>query len=129
MKNFKFETLALHAGHTFDSDTLSRGVPVYRTSAYLFRDTEHAANLFGLKEMGNIYTQLMNPTQDVLEKRVAALEGGGAALALSSGTSAIFYDACFLGSMSLGLIASPSTLCLAPTGTREAERIKTRINS
>lgn len=91
MKNFKFETLALHAGHTVDSDTLSRGVPVYRTSAYLFRDTEHAANLFALKEMGNIYTRLMNPTQDVLEKRVAALEGGGAALALSSGTSAIFY--------------------------------------
>lgn len=102
MKNFKFETLALHAGHTVDSDTLSRGVPVYRTSAYLFRDTEHAANLFGLMEMGNIYTRLMNPTQDVLEKRVAALEGGGAALALSSGTSAIFYDACLLGSMSLG---------------------------
>ena len=92
MKNCKFETLALHAGHTVDSDTLSRGVPVYRTSSYLFRDTEHAANLFGLKEMGNIYTRLMNPTQDVLEKRVAALEGGAAALALSSGTSAIFYS-------------------------------------
>lgn len=91
MNNLKFETLALHAGHTVDSDTLSCGVPVYRTSSYLFRDTEHAANLFGLKEMGNIYTRLMNPTQDVLEKRVAALEGGAAALALSSGTSAIFY--------------------------------------
>jgi O-acetylhomoserine (thiol)-lyase len=91
MDNLKFETLALHAGHTVDSDTLSRGVPIYRTSSYLFRDTEHAANLFALKEMGNIYTRLMNPTQDVLEKRVAALEGGAAALALSSGTSAIFY--------------------------------------
>lgn len=91
MDNFKFETLALHAGHTVDSDTLSRGVPIYRTSSYLFRDTEHAANLFGLKEMGNIYTRLMNPTQDVLEQRVAALEGGAAALALASGTSAIFY--------------------------------------
>lgn len=91
MDDFKFETLALHAGHTVDSDTLSRGVPIYRTSSYLFRDTEHAANLFGLKEMGNIYTRLMNPTQDVLEKRVAALEGGVAALALASGTSAIFY--------------------------------------
>ena len=91
MDDFKFETLALHAGHTVDRDTLSRGVPIYRTSSYLFRDTEHAANLFGLKEMGNIYTRLMNPTQDVLEKRVAALEGGVAALALASGTSAIFY--------------------------------------
>ena len=91
MDDFKFETLALHAGHTVDNDTLSRGVPIYRTSSYLFRDTEHAANLFGLKEMGNIYTRLMNPTQDVLEKRVAALEGGVAALALASGTSAIFY--------------------------------------
>jgi O-acetylhomoserine (thiol)-lyase len=91
MAHFKFETLALHAGHTVDQDTLSRGVPIYRTSSYLFRDTEHAANLFGLKEMGNIYTRLMNPTQDVLEKRVAALEGGAAALALASGTSAIFY--------------------------------------
>ncbi len=91
MAHFKFETLALHAGHIVDTDTLSRGVPVYRTSSYLFRDTEHAANLFALKEMGNIYTRLMNPTQDVLEKRVAALEGGAAALALASGTSAIFY--------------------------------------
>ncbi len=91
MDRLKFETLALHAGHTVDSDTLSRGVPIYRTSSYLFRDTQHAANLFSLKEMGNIYTRLMNPTQDVLEQRVAALEGGAAALALSSGTSAIFY--------------------------------------
>lgn len=91
MDTLKFETLALHAGQTVDSDTLSRGVPIYRTSSYLFRNTEHAANLFALKEMGNMYTRMMNPTQDVLEKRVAALEGGSAALALSSGTSAIFY--------------------------------------
>lgn len=91
MDTLKFETLALHAGQTVDSDTLSRGVPIYRTSSYLFRNTEHAANLFALKEMGNMYTRMMNPTQDVLEKRVAALEGGAAALALSSGTSAIFY--------------------------------------
>jgi len=87
----KFETLALHAGHNIDQDTLSRAVPVYRTSAYVFKNTEHAANLFALKELGNIYTRIGNPTQDVLEKRLAALEGGGAALALSSGTSAIFY--------------------------------------
>jgi O-acetylhomoserine (thiol)-lyase len=87
----KFETLALHAGHTVDQDTLSRAVPLYRTSAYLFKNTEHAANLFALKELGNIYTRLGNPTQAVLEDRVAALEGGAAALALASGTSAIFY--------------------------------------
>ena len=86
----RFETLALHAGIQTDQ-TGSCGVPVHRTSAYLFRDTEHAADLFALKELGNIYTRLQNPTQDVLEKRVAALEGGAAALALSSGTSAIFY--------------------------------------
>ncbi|MGB5233323.1 MAG: O-acetylhomoserine aminocarboxypropyltransferase/cysteine synthase family protein [Desulfoprunum sp.] len=88
----KFETLALHAGHTVDQDSLSRAVPVYRTSAYLFRSTEHAANLFALKELGNIYTRIGNPTQAVLEERVAALEGGVAAVALASGTSAIFYS-------------------------------------
>ncbi len=91
MANQHFETLALHAGHTVDEATLSRAVPVYRTSSYLFKNTEHAANLFSLKELGNIYSRLMNPTQDVLEQRVAALEGGAASLALSSGTSAIFY--------------------------------------
>jgi len=90
--SLKFETLALHAGQEPDAVTLSRAVPVYRTSSYVFKSTEHAANLFGLKEMGNIYTRIGNPTQDVLEKRVAALEGGAAALALSSGTSAIFYS-------------------------------------
>lgn len=92
MSQHRFETLALHAGHTVDQDTLSRAVPVYRTSSYLFRNSQHAADLFSLKELGNIYTRLMNPTQDVLEKRVAALEGGAAALALASGTSAIFYS-------------------------------------
>jgi O-acetylhomoserine (thiol)-lyase len=91
-QNYKFETLALHAGQQPDPTTNSRGVPVYRTSAYTFRDTKHAADLFSLKELGNIYTRIMNPTQDVLEKRVAALEGGAAALALSSGTSAIHYS-------------------------------------
>ncbi len=87
----KFETLALHAGHTIDQDTLSRSIPVYRTSAYVFKSTEHAANLFALKELGNIYTRIGNPTQAILEQRMAELEGGAAALALSSGTSAIFY--------------------------------------
>ncbi len=74
-----------------DPVTLSRGVPVHRTSSFVFRNSEHAQNLFALKELGNIYTRLMNPTHDVLEKRVAELEGGVGALALSSGTSAIFY--------------------------------------
>ena len=86
----KIETLALHAGNVID-ETGARQNPVYRTSSYVFRDTEHAANLFALKELGNIYTRLMNPTHDVLEKRMAALEGGVAGLAVASGTSAIFY--------------------------------------
>ncbi|MEM7795823.1 MAG: O-acetylhomoserine aminocarboxypropyltransferase/cysteine synthase family protein [Cyanobacteria bacterium P01_C01_bin.118] len=85
-------TKCLHAGQEPDPTTMARAVPVYRTTAYAFRDTEHAANLFALKELGNIYTRLMNPTHDVLEKRVAAIEGGAAALALASGTSAIFYS-------------------------------------
>lgn len=85
------ETICLHGGQTPDPTTLSRGVPVHRTSAYVFNNTEHAANLFGLRELGNIYTRLMNPTHDVLEQRVAQLEGGAAALAVASGTSAIFY--------------------------------------
>ena len=92
LEKASFETLALHAGHEIDTQTLSRGVPVYRTSSYVFKNTEHAANLFALKELGNIYTRLMNPTHDVLEKRLAALEGGAASLALASGTSAIYYS-------------------------------------
>jgi O-acetylhomoserine (thiol)-lyase len=87
---YRFETLALHAGQVPDA-TLSRGVPVYRTSSYLFKNTEHAANLFALKELGNIYTRIMNPTTDVLEQRVSELEGGAASVALASGTAAIFY--------------------------------------
>lgn len=90
MSELHLETLALHAGTSTD-ETGARAVPVHRTTAYLFRDTKHAADLFALRELGNIYTRLMNPTQDVLEKRVAALEGGAAAVALASGTSAIFY--------------------------------------
>jgi len=90
-KDQKFETLCLHAGQQPDPATTSRGVPVHRTSSYVFKSTEHAANLFALKELGNIYTRIMNPTQDVLEQRVAALEGGAAALALASGTSAVYY--------------------------------------
>ena len=90
-ENYKFETQCLHAGQQPDPATTARGVPVHRTSSYVFHNTEHAANLFALKELGNIYTRLMNPTQDVLEQRVAALEGGAAALALASGTSAVYY--------------------------------------
>jgi O-acetylhomoserine (thiol)-lyase len=88
-KKYHLETLALHAGQTVDSDTLSRAVPIYQTSSYVFKDTAHAADLFGLKQFGNIYTRLMNPTTDVLEKRLAAMEGGVAGLAFSSGMAAI----------------------------------------
>ncbi|MDD5704532.1 MAG: O-acetylhomoserine aminocarboxypropyltransferase/cysteine synthase [Kiritimatiellae bacterium] len=84
-------TLALHAGQTPDPVTGSRTVPLYQTASYVFRDSEHAANLFALKEFGNIYTRLMNPTTDVFEKRVAAIEGGTAALATASGMAAITY--------------------------------------
>ena len=86
---YHLETLALHAGQSVDSDTLSRAVPIYQTSSYVFKDTDHAANLFALKEFGNIYTRLMNPTTDVLEKRIAAMEGGVGGLAFSSGMAAI----------------------------------------
>ncbi|MCX5645037.1 MAG: O-acetylhomoserine aminocarboxypropyltransferase/cysteine synthase [Phycisphaerae bacterium] len=86
------ETLALHAGQMVDSDTLSRAVPIYQTTSYCFKDTDHAAKLFALQEFGNIYTRLMNPTTDVLEKRLEALEGGVGGLALSSGQSAIYVS-------------------------------------
>jgi O-acetylhomoserine (thiol)-lyase len=89
---YHLETLALHAGQKVDSDTLSRAVPIYQTTSYCFKNTEHAANLFALKEFGNIYTRLMNPTTDVLEKRLAAMEGGVGGLALSSGQSAIYVS-------------------------------------
>lgn len=90
MSNFKFETLQLHAGHEVDKDTNSRAVPIYQTTAFMFNDADHAANLFELKEFGNIYTRIMNPTTDVFEKRVAALEGGVAAVATASGQAAQF---------------------------------------
>ena len=89
-QNLKFETLQLHAGQVADPTTGSRAVPIYQTSSYVFKNAEHGANLFALKEFGNIYTRLMNPTTDVFEKRVAALEGGVAALATASGQSAQF---------------------------------------
>lgn len=87
-KNYRFETLQLHAGQQPDPTTNSRAVPIYQTTSYTFNSAEHGANLFALKEFGNIYTRLMNPTTDVLEQRIAALEGGVAALAVASGHSA-----------------------------------------
>ena len=84
-------TIAIHAGQTADPTTGSRAVPLYQTTSYVFKNTEHAANLFGLKELGNIYTRLMNPTTDVFEQRIAAIEGGTAALAVASGQAAITY--------------------------------------
>ena len=83
-----FDTRAIHAGHTPDSETHARAVPLYQTTSYTFDDTAHAADLFGLRQFGNIYTRIMNPTTDVLEKRVAALEGGVGALAVASGQAA-----------------------------------------
>lgn len=89
-RNFKFETLQLHAGQEPDSATNARAVPIYQTTSYQFDNPEHAASLFGLKEFGNIYSRIMNPTNDVFEKRIAALEGGVAAVATSSGQAAQF---------------------------------------
>ncbi|GGG11010.1 homocysteine synthase [Paenibacillus abyssi] len=91
-RKLSIDTLSVHAGQEIDPTTMSRAVPIYQTTSYGFRDTEHAANLFALKEFGNIYTRLMNPTTDVLEKRVAALEGAPAALAVASGQSAITFS-------------------------------------
>ena len=86
----KFETLQLHAGQEIDPTTGARAVPIYQTTSYGFKNSEHGANLFALKEFGNIYTRLTNPTTDVFEKRIAALEGGVAALAVASGQAAQF---------------------------------------
>lgn len=91
-KKPSLDTLAVHAGQEIDPTTMSRAVPLYQTTSYGFRDTEHAANLFALKEFGNIYSRIMNPTTDVFEKRVAALEGAPAALAVASGQAAITYS-------------------------------------
>lgn len=102
------ETLALHAGQVADPVTGSRAVPIYQTTSYVFKNTEHAANLFGLKEFGNIYTRLMNPTTDVVEKRVAALEGGVAALGTSSGMAAIFLSIHTLASAGDHIVVSSS---------------------
>src|SRR5512143_3997828 len=91
-RSFGFSTRQLHAGQKPDPTTGARAVPIYQTTSYQFHDTEHAANLFALKQFGNIYTRLMNPTTDVLEKRLAALHSAPGAVATSSGQAAIFYS-------------------------------------
>ena len=90
-RKYHIETLALHAGQEIEPTTRARAVPVYRTTAYNFKSSKHGADLFALREPGNIYARLMNPTNDVLEKRLAQLDGGAAALTLSSGTAAIYF--------------------------------------
>ncbi|MGL4521412.1 MAG: PLP-dependent transferase, partial [Bacilli bacterium] len=106
--HWQFETLQVHAGQQVDPTTKSRAVPIYQTSSYVFDDTEHAANLFALKESGNIYTRIMNPTSDVLEKRVAALEGGIGALAVASGSAAITYAILNIAQAGEHIVASKS---------------------
>jgi O-acetylhomoserine (thiol)-lyase len=107
-ENYRPETLAIHAGQVSDPTTKSRAVPIYQTTSYTFDSTEHAANLFSLAEPGNIYTRIMNPTQDVFEKRVAALEGGIGALALSSGQAATTYALLNIAEAGDEIVASSS---------------------
>ncbi len=107
-KNYKFETLQLHAGQEPDPTTGSRAVPIYQTTSYQFNDTEHAATLFALKDFGNIYTRIMNPTTDVFEKRIAALEGGAAAVATASGQSAQFLTIITLAQAGDNIVSTPN---------------------
>jgi O-acetylhomoserine (thiol)-lyase len=106
--NAGFETLQIHAGQVPDPTTGARALPIYQTTAYQFRDTEHAANLFGLKELGNIYTRIMNPTQDAVEQRIAALEGGVAALLLASGSAATTFAIMNIAEAGDHIVSSPS---------------------
>ena len=108
MSNYSFETLQIHAGQTPDPTTGARALPLYQTTAYQFRDTQHAANLFGLAELGNIYTRIMNPTQDAVEQRIAALEGGVAALLVSSGSAATTFAILNLAEAGDHIVSSPS---------------------
>ena len=105
-KNYRFETLQLHAGHKPDAETKSRAVPIYQTTSYVFDNTEHAANLFGLKEFGNIYTRIMNPTTAVFEERIAKLENGAAALATASGHAAQFLTISTIAEAGDNIVAS-----------------------
>lgn len=107
-KQWSFETLQIHAGQIADPTTGARALPLYQTTAYQFRDTTHAANLFGLAELGNIYTRINNPTQDVVEQRIAALEGGVAALLLASGSAATTFSILNLAEAGDHIVSSPS---------------------
>lgn len=106
--DWSFETLQIHAGQQPDPTTGARALPLYQTTAYQFRDTDHAANLFGLAELGNIYTRLMNPTQDAVEQRIAALEGGVAALLLASGSAATTFAILNVARAGDHIVSSPS---------------------
>src|SRR3954449_9347605 len=105
---WSFETRQIHAGQTADPATGARALPIYQTTSYVFKDAEHAANLFGLKEFGNIYTRLMNPTTDVVEQRIAALEGGVGALLVASGQSATTLALLNIAEAGDHVVASPS---------------------
>lgn len=108
VKEWSFETLQIHAGQIADPTTGARALPLYQTTAYQFRDTTHAANLFGLAELGNIYTRINNPTQDVVEQRIAALEGGVAALLLASGSAATTFSILNVAEAGDHIVSSPS---------------------
>ena len=108
VREWSFETLQIHAGQSADPTTGARALPLYQTTAYQFRDTTHAANLFGLAELGNIYTRINNPTQDVVEQRIAALEGGVAALLLASGSAATTFSILNLAEAGDHIVSSPS---------------------
>jgi O-acetylhomoserine (thiol)-lyase len=105
---WSFETIQIHAGQSADPTTGARALPLYQTTAYQFRDTQHAANLFALAEMGNIYTRIMNPTQDAVEQRIAALEGGVAALLLASGSAATSFAIMNVAEAGDHIVSSPS---------------------
>jgi len=106
--SYSFETQQIHAGQVADPTTGARALPLYQTTAYQFRDTKHAADLFGLAELGNIYTRIMNPTQDTVEQRIAALEGGVAALLLSSGSAATTFAVLNVAEAGDHIVSSPS---------------------
>src|SRR5579872_7317901 len=108
MSALKFETLQLHAGQEADPTTGARAVPLYQTTSFVFKNAEHGANLFALKEFGNIYSRIMNPTTDVFEKRIAALEGGVAALATSSGQAAQFLAITTIAQAGDNIVSSSS---------------------
>ena len=106
--SYSFETQQIHAGQAPDPTTGARALPLYQTTSFQFRDTKHAADLFGLAELGNIYTRIMNPTQDAVEQRIAALEGGVAALLVASGSAATSYASMNVAQAGDHSVSSPS---------------------